>query len=202
LDYPNHLLYAAIAFPISYVLDCLDGQVARSTGLSSAFGSFLDKTIDFFKVFAITASLAWATYSATGDVLYVFLGYIASFFFTYRFYIKYITVFSEVSKDKEYLTKSKEYTENLYTEIEAHRKQLATTFWGKIKLFLIQNRVILEVEEAELVMFTAVGALFNQLGAVLWILAVSQVLIVAQRLITRGYQVEHAPEKLLAPIKK
>src|SRR3990167_10165722 len=44
--FPNHLYWAAFLLPFSYVLDCLDGQLARTKGLSSALGDYLDKTLD------------------------------------------------------------------------------------------------------------------------------------------------------------
>lgn len=201
-SYPYHLLVSAVILPFAYILDCLDGQVARTIGKSSAFGSYLDKTIDYFKVFAITAALSYALYIQTGSVTYIWLGYIASFFFTFRYYIKYIAIFSEVSKDKLYLDRCREVSEKAYVTIENDRKEKSKTVTGKIQVLWNANKSIFEVEEAELIMFTAVGALFNRLDIVLWVLAISQILIVIVRLATRGYQVEHDTEALLQPMKK
>jgi phosphatidylglycerophosphate synthase len=200
--YTYHLYAAAIILPLAYVLDCLDGQVARSTGLSSALGSYLDKTIDYFKVFALTASLSYVLSHQNGDARFIWLGYIAAFSFTFRYYIKYITLLSEITKDPEYLAKSKERAEHLYIVIAQQRAELSKSFLGKLQLVWDMNKSIFEVEEAELIMFTAVGALFNRLDLVLWVLAISQPLIVLTRLIVRGYQVEYAPERLLNPLKK
>ena len=41
------------------------------------------------------------------------------------------------------------------------------------------------VDEAEFVIFTSIGAIFNQIELVLWILAVSQILIAFWRLFER-----------------
>jgi phosphatidylglycerophosphate synthase len=200
--YPYHLYLAALLLLVSYILDCLDGQVARTMASGSSFGSFLDKSIDFLKVFIVTASLAWSVYLINHHIIYIWLAYIAAFFFSFRYYIKYITMFSEIVKDKDYLDRSKILSEDLYVQIEHQRTQLAKTFLGKIKVLWLMNKPIFEVEEAELIIFTAIGAMVNRLDIVLWILGVIQVLIVTWRLFIRGYQVEWAPEQLLSPIKK
>ncbi len=73
---------------------------------------------------------------------------------------------------------------------------------GKVKLFWLKNRSIFWVDEAEFVVFTSIGAIFNKIEEVLWILAMSQGLIAFWRLFERGYQTHKAKEMLLDPMRK
>jgi phosphatidylglycerophosphate synthase len=57
---------ATALLPLSYILDCLDGQLARYTGRTSPIGDYLDKTLDVLKIFIINASMAFSAYRLTG----------------------------------------------------------------------------------------------------------------------------------------
>ena len=86
-DFPYHLLFSAILLPISYILDCLDGQLARVKGLSSPLGDYLDKTLDVFKIYILTLSLSLAMFIKTGEYWYFILGFTACFGFNFRYYV-------------------------------------------------------------------------------------------------------------------
>lgn len=47
---------AALLVLAGFVLDCLDGQLARATGRASHFGGYVDSLTDFVKVFALVAA--------------------------------------------------------------------------------------------------------------------------------------------------
>lgn len=51
---------AAILIECGFVLDCLDGQLARATGRASDFGKYVDSLTDLVKVFATISATAWA----------------------------------------------------------------------------------------------------------------------------------------------
>jgi phosphatidylglycerophosphate synthase len=53
------LIYGAIAFYLSYVLDCMDGAVARLRKLSSEFGRYLDHLGDLIGGIVAVAALAY-----------------------------------------------------------------------------------------------------------------------------------------------
>lgn len=202
IDIPGHLIYTAILLPIAYIGDCLDGQLARTKKLSSEIGNYLDKVVDVLKIFIITICLAYNAYTTTNNVIYIFLGFIACFFFSFRYYIKLETIFSQFNRDPQYLVNSNKRRQELYLIKEREYKKLSTSFSGKIKLFWLKNRSIFWVDEAEFVIFTSIGAIFNQIELVLWVLAVSQVLIGFWRLFERGYQTSKAKDKLLDPMRK
>ena len=202
INIPYHLYYTAILLPIAYIGDCLDGQLARTKKLSSNIGNYLDKVIDVLKIYIITISLAYGAYVKTNNAIYIFLGFTACFFFNYRYYIKLETIFSQFNQDSQYLVKSSERRQELYLMKQREYERLSATFLGKIKLFWLRNRTIFWVDEAEFVIFTSIGAIFNKIGLVLWVLAVSQVLIAFWRLFERGYQTHKARDKLLDPMRK
>ncbi len=52
------LVAGGVLIQISFILDCVDGQLARTKGLSSERGAWLDLTTDVIKVFAIYFSLS------------------------------------------------------------------------------------------------------------------------------------------------
>ncbi len=202
IDVPYHLFYTAILLPIAYIGDCLDGQLARTKKLSTDIGNYLDKVVDVLKIYIITICLAYSAYITTNNITYVFLGFTACFFFNFRYYIKLETIFSQFNKDNQYLSKASERRKELYTIKQNEYEKLSTSFFGKIKLFWLKNRIIFWVDEAEFVIFTSIGAIFNQIELVLWVLAISQVSIGLWRLFERGYQTHKKTEQLLDPMRK
>jgi phosphatidylglycerophosphate synthase len=202
IDIPYHLYYVAILLPVAYVGDCLDGQVARTRNLSSPIGNYLDKVLDVFKIYVLSMSLAFGAYLNTSNVIYIFLGFTSCFFFNYRYYIKLETIFSQCDIDSNYLSNCRARRQELYQEKEEEYKELATTFIGRLKLFWLKNRSIFWVDEAEFVVFTSIAVLFDKIEIVLWIFAISQVIIAFWRLFERGYQTHRTHEKLLDPMRK
>lgn len=202
IDIPYHYFLTAILLPIAYIGDCLDGQLARAKNLSSQLGNYLDKVVDVLKIYIVTLSLGYGAYLNTENVLYVFLGFTACFFFNYRYYIKLETIFSQCNLDPTYLSKCKLRRQELYQEKEHTYSKLTNSFMEKMELFWLKNRTIFFVDEAEFVVFTALGALFGQLEIALWVLATSQVCIAFWRVFERGYQVHTKSKKLLDPMRK
>ncbi|VAW90752.1 hypothetical protein MNBD_GAMMA21-1830 [hydrothermal vent metagenome] len=202
IDIPGHLIVTAIFLPVAYIGDCLDGQLARTKKLSSDLGNYLDKVVDVLKIYIITLSLAYGAYLTTNDVIYIFLGFTACFFFNFRYYLKLETIFSQFNHDPQYLDKCRERRKALYHSKKTEYEQLSNRFSGKIKLIWLKHRSIFWVDEAEFVVFTSVGAVFNQIELVLWVLAISQFLIALWRLFERGYQTHKAKDQLLDPMRK
>ncbi|HIG46235.1 MAG TPA: CDP-alcohol phosphatidyltransferase family protein [candidate division Zixibacteria bacterium] len=198
IDIQYHLYFTAILLPIAYIGDCLDGQLARTKNLFSDMGNYLDKVVDVLKIYMITISLSYSAYITTNHAIYIFLGFTACF----RYYIKLETIFSQFNQDPQYLVKASERKQELYLSKQREYEKLSASFLGRIKLFWLKNRSIFWVDEAEFVLFTSIGAIFNRIELVLWILAVSQTLIAFWRLFERGYQTHKAKEKLLDPMRK
>ena len=63
-DYKLRILGASILL-FSYVLDCIDGQLARGFKLTNGFGALLDTTLDSIKESLIFFALSWTYYSET-----------------------------------------------------------------------------------------------------------------------------------------
>lgn len=202
LNVPYHLVISTVLLPLGFLFDDLDGQVARARKMSSKIGDYLDKVLDVLKIYLITASLAYASYLKTGEVIYIFLGFTACFFFNYRYYIKLETMFSAINSDPDYLEKSDRVRSKMADELTERYEKLWKTFGGKLQVIWFKNRIMFVVDEAEFAVFTAFFALLNRIELTLWVLAVSQILIALWRFIERGYQLTAAREELLKPMRK
>ncbi|WP_308294243.1 CDP-alcohol phosphatidyltransferase family protein [Streptomyces sp. ST2-7A] len=67
------LLLGALLYHLSFVLDCMDGKLARLTGTGSIFGAWLDYVFDRVRVLACAIALMGGQYAATGEVVYLWL---------------------------------------------------------------------------------------------------------------------------------
>ncbi|WP_051855617.1 CDP-alcohol phosphatidyltransferase family protein [Streptomyces sp. NRRL B-1347] len=67
------LCLGAVIYHLSFVLDCMDGKVARLTGQGSVFGAWLDFVFDRIRVMVCGVALMGGQYERTGDVTYVWL---------------------------------------------------------------------------------------------------------------------------------
>ncbi len=81
-------LIAAAAIQFSYILDCMDGQLARYRNASSRFGAFADKWSDFVKFPAILLALTIDASHRDPSLAPVVLGLAAVFFVGYLPYLK------------------------------------------------------------------------------------------------------------------
>ncbi|MFX4292449.1 CDP-alcohol phosphatidyltransferase family protein [Streptomyces bohaiensis] len=67
------LLAGALLYHLSFVLDCMDGKLARLTGTGSVFGAWLDYVFDRIRVLACAVALMGGQYARTGEVVYIWL---------------------------------------------------------------------------------------------------------------------------------
>lgn len=67
------LVLGAVVYHLSFVLDCMDGKLARLTDAGSVFGGWLDYVFDRVRVMACAVALMAGQYERTGQVLYVWL---------------------------------------------------------------------------------------------------------------------------------
>lgn len=82
------LVVAAVLLQAAYVLDCMDGQLARYRGLSSARGSFLDKWSDFVKFPMIILALTVESSHRGHSTLAIVTGFLTLFFICYEPYLR------------------------------------------------------------------------------------------------------------------
>lgn len=192
---------AAALLPLSYILDCLDGQLARYTGRTSPIGDYLDKTLDVLKIFIINTAMAVAAYSLTDMSYFLLLGLLSCFGFLFRYYIKLETIFGAVSRDKDYLDKSKEHRQALYTKLDA-RKNQPKILREKLAWLWFRHRSFFALDEAEHVTLGALAALVYRPDLWCWIFALGQMTIALVRLVQRGNQLVSRPESLTYPLRK
>ncbi|MFE3447598.1 CDP-alcohol phosphatidyltransferase family protein [Nonomuraea sp. NPDC059194] len=68
------LVAGAVLFYLSFMIDCVDGKVARLKGTGTPFGLWLDYVGDRIRVVCCAAGLAYGQYAATGSVDFILLG--------------------------------------------------------------------------------------------------------------------------------
>ena len=192
---------AALALPLSYVLDCLDGQLARYTDQSSAIGDYLDKTLDVLKILFINVAMALAAVKITGQSYYFLLGLLSCFGFLFRYYVKLETIFGALRRDNDYLDKSTARRRDLIVELDS-RKAQSKTFRQQLKWLWFRHRVLFALDEAEHVTLGALAALIRRPDLWCWLFAVGQMAIAMVRLIQRGRQLIRQPESLTDPLRK
>ena len=79
------LLAGAALFHLSFVLDCMDGKIARLNGTGSVFGAWLDYVFDRLRVVACTVGLFGGQYERTHDFAYVWLAGLVIFLDMFRY---------------------------------------------------------------------------------------------------------------------
>ncbi|MDX2565459.1 CDP-alcohol phosphatidyltransferase family protein [Streptomyces sp. TX20-6-3] len=67
------LAIGALFYHLSFILDCIDGKLARLTGKTSEIGGWLDYIFDRIRVLTCSITLMGGQYARAGDVLYVWL---------------------------------------------------------------------------------------------------------------------------------
>lgn len=192
---------AAILLPVSYILDCLDGQLARYTGKTSAIGDYLDKTLDVLKIIIINGAMAIAAYQLTNKTYYLMLGFLSCFGFLFRYYIKLETMFGAVNRDKNYLDNSHDRRLKLYAELNA-KKLAPKTLKQKLEWLWFRHRTMFFLDEAEHVTFGALAIITYRPDLWCWIFGVGQVVIALIRLVERASQLAINPKSLTYPLRK
>src|SRR4051812_10073948 len=83
-DYP-WLVAGAVVFHISFVLDCMDGKIARLKGTGSVFGAWLDYVFDRLRVVTCAVALMLGQYAKTDNFGYVWLAGLIIFLDMFRY---------------------------------------------------------------------------------------------------------------------
>src|SRR5689334_4348423 len=79
------LLLGALLFHLSFVLDCMDGKVARLNGTGSVFGAWLDYVFDRLRVATCAVGLFGGAYNATHEFIYLWLALAVIFLDMFRY---------------------------------------------------------------------------------------------------------------------
>lgn len=195
------MVLAALLLPLSYVLDCLDGQLARFTKQTSVIGDYLDKTLDVLKIGIINAAFAVAAYRMSGEIVYLLLGFASCFGFLFRYYIKLETMFSAINHDPAYLDRSRQHRQALYASLSAQGKN-RHTLKQHLDWLWLRHHSLLALDEAEHVTFGALAAACGRPDLWLWLFGPAQVLIALVRLVQRGRQIAAQDGSLTHPLRK
>ncbi|KUL35926.1 CDP-alcohol phosphatidyltransferase family protein [Actinoplanes awajinensis] len=73
------LIVGAVLFHLSFVVDCMDGKIARLNGTGTVFGQWLDFVLDRVRVFFCAITLFGGQYAQHHDVKYLWLMSVAIF---------------------------------------------------------------------------------------------------------------------------
>jgi phosphatidylglycerophosphate synthase len=67
------LIAGAVLFHLSFVVDCMDGKIARLNGTGSMFGAWFDFVFDRLRVILCAFALFGGQYQRTGEQIYLWL---------------------------------------------------------------------------------------------------------------------------------
>jgi hypothetical protein len=84
-DHVPWLIWGAVLFHLSFVVDCMDGKIARLNGTGSMFGAWFDFVFDRIRVILCAFALFGGQYNRTGEQIYLWLavGVVSSDLFRY-----------------------------------------------------------------------------------------------------------------------
>ncbi|MDA8371265.1 MAG: CDP-alcohol phosphatidyltransferase family protein [Nocardiopsaceae bacterium] len=77
-DWP-WLVAGALLFHLSFVLDCMDGKIARLKNNGSVFGAWVDFVFDRIRFFGCMMALLAGQWAATGEVVFLLLMPVVTF---------------------------------------------------------------------------------------------------------------------------
>ena len=79
------LVAGALLFHLSFVLDCMDGKIARLKGNGSVFGAWVDFVFDRIRFFGCVMALLIGQWLVTGNVAYLIVAPVVVFFDLLRY---------------------------------------------------------------------------------------------------------------------
>ncbi|BAL91990.1 hypothetical protein AMIS_67700 [Actinoplanes missouriensis 431] len=79
------LAAGALLFHLSFVVDCMDGKIARLNGTGTIFGQWLDFVLDRVRVFFCAVALFGGQYVQTDNVAYLWMMSVAVFLDLFRY---------------------------------------------------------------------------------------------------------------------
>ena len=73
----------SLLIELSFVFDCVDGQLARKIDKTSLFGAWLDKYLDRFGEIFLYSTIGYITWVYSNNIIYFVLGIYLGFLFVY-----------------------------------------------------------------------------------------------------------------------
>ncbi len=183
----GNFIVAAILIHVSHVLDCMDGQMARYRNSTSQSGAYYDKLTDQIQVTLWFGSVGYAAYAQTHTVLPVFLALIGVAFYALRGYVKYVTIYLEMSRDNSYLEKL------AWAEAGAKKQETAGLGFGfaaNLRWFMAEQRKIILFNEGVFIFMLSLALVLDALIPMLWVFALSQLVYGLARGWQRGRDID------------
>jgi phosphatidylglycerophosphate synthase len=75
----------ALLFHVSFIVDCMDGKIARLNGTGSVFGAWLDYVFDRLRIVVCTIGLFGGQYARTGNLAYLWVAGLVIFLDMFRY---------------------------------------------------------------------------------------------------------------------
>lgn len=182
----QNFIIAAVLIHLSHIFDCMDGQMARYRKTSSLSGGYYDKLTDQIQVTLWFGATGYAAYNQSHSVLPVFLAFIGVAFYSLRGYVKYVTLYTEMSQDNYYVDIAKQ----LSTVKKQNTAGLKFGFSANLKWFIAEQRKILEFKEGVFIFMLSLALVLDVLTPMLWMFAVSQLYLGLMRGWQRGAQLQ------------
>lgn len=182
----RNFIIAAALIHLSHVLDCMDGQMARYRNTTSLSGGFYDKVTDQIQVILWFGATGYAAYNQSHSVLPVFLAFVGVTFYSLRSYVKYVTIYTVMSRDSGYFEKSSK------RELAAGKEDsagLGFGFLANLKWFIAEQRKILSFDEGVFIFMLSLALVLDVLIPMLWVFAISQLYLGLSRSWQRGVQI-------------
>ncbi|MEV4636960.1 CDP-alcohol phosphatidyltransferase family protein [Actinoplanes sp. NPDC049548] len=79
------LVAGALLFHVSFIVDCMDGKIARLNGTGSLFGAWFDFMFDRLRVFICAVALFVGQYARTGSTAYLWALIAVTFLDLFRY---------------------------------------------------------------------------------------------------------------------
>ena len=183
----QNFIIAAVLIHLAHVFDCMDGQMARYRRTTSLTGGYYDKLTDQIQVTLWFGAIGYAAYNQSHSVLPVFLAFIGVAFYSLRGYGKYVTIYTEMSRDSQYL-------ETLSKKKSATKKEdnagLGFSFLVNLKWFIAEQRKMLSFDEGVFIFMLSIALVLGLLTPMLWVFAISQFYLGISRSWQRAVQIE------------
>lgn len=80
------LVTGALLYHVSFILDCMDGKIARLKGTDTVFGFMFDIMLDHIRVTVCALALTVGQFQLTGDMTYLLLTPLLIFAYFFRHY--------------------------------------------------------------------------------------------------------------------
>lgn len=183
----QNFMIAAVLIHLSYVFDCMDGQMARYRKTTSLSGSFFDKLTDQIQVTLWFGAVGYAAYNQSHNVLPIFLAFTGVAFYSLRGYVKYVTIYTAMSRDNHYLEQLSKQ------ESETGKKAIAGIGFGllaNLKWFVGEQRKIILFNEGVFIFMLSLALVLDALTTMLWVFAISQLFYGLARSLQRGAQIK------------